>query len=246
MTSERWLFDEAAHAGPEHLDPTSVAGYDAKAGVDPSEDIALLQRLGLDRSSVLIDMGAGTGTFSLAVAPLCRRVVAVDIAPAMVERMASRRRELGLDNVEISQAGFLTYEHTGELADFVYCRNALHRLPDFWKALALVRMAAMLRPGAFLRLRDLVYQFDPLDARTAIDEWLHGATDRPEEGWTRSELEAHISSGFSTFGWLLEPMLERAGSEIQESSHAVGIYARFVCTTSSERATAGESSSATH
>ena len=160
--------------------------------------------------------------------------------------MASRRRELGLDNVEISQAGFLTYEHTGELAHFVYCRNALHRLPDFWKALALVRMAAMLRPGAFLRLRDLVYQFHPLDAGTAIDEWLHGAADSTEEGWSRSELEAHISAGFSTFDWLLEPMLERAGFEIQESSYAAGVYARYVCTAPSERAAFGGSASTAH
>jgi hypothetical protein len=37
VESQEWLFDEAGHAGREHLDPGCVALYDAKARVDPSE-----------------------------------------------------------------------------------------------------------------------------------------------------------------------------------------------------------------
>jgi hypothetical protein len=33
-----WLFDERAHAGTEHFDPTYAAGHDAKTGADPAED----------------------------------------------------------------------------------------------------------------------------------------------------------------------------------------------------------------
>ena len=39
----------------------------------------------------------------------------------------------------------------GPPADGVYTRNALHQLPDFWKALALGRIARMLRPGGVSR-----------------------------------------------------------------------------------------------
>jgi len=229
MTSATWSFDETAHAGIEHLDPATVAIYGSKAHLDPAADVTLLQGLGLGSESTLIDLGAGTGTFAFAVAPLCRRVVAVDISPPMIEMLTEGSRVHGTGNVEIVRAGFLTYEHTGEPADFVYCRNALHHLPDFWKAIALQRMAALLRPGGILRLRDLVYSFDPVDAEEVMAAWLRRAPERPEDGWTRSELEAHIGHEFSTFSWLLEPMLQRAGFEIRQADHAARIYARYVC-----------------
>ena len=60
----------------------------------------------------------------------------------------------------------------------MYTRNALHQLPDFWKALALNRIARMLRPGGVLRLRDLIYDFGPGDAEGIFRAWFgHAAAD---------------------------------------------------------------------
>lgn len=42
-------------------------------------------------------------------------------------------------NVECGQAGFLSYHYQGDPVEFVYSRNALHHLPDYWKELALER-----------------------------------------------------------------------------------------------------------
>jgi len=78
-----WWLDELGHAGDEHLDAEYVAAYDRKAGFDPAEDVDVLKGHGLDDSTTLIDLGAGTGRFTLAVAPRCRRVIAVDVSPAM-------------------------------------------------------------------------------------------------------------------------------------------------------------------
>jgi SAM-dependent methyltransferase len=225
-----WLFDELAHAGAEHLDGELVAAYDRKAGTDPSEDIAALRDLGLDSTKTLVDLGAGTGTFALAVAPLCRRVVAVDVSPVMVAVLRARAEQLGLANVDCVQGGFLSYDHSGDRADFVYSRNALHHLPDFWKAIALGRIRAILRPAGVLLLRDLAFSFDARDARGAIDAWLAGAAERPEEGWTRTEYETHVREEHSTFTWLLESMLRRAGFEISDLNYSDSkIYARYVC-----------------
>jgi SAM-dependent methyltransferase len=128
------------------------------------------------------------------------------------------------------QAGFLTYEHQGEPASFVYSRNALHHLPDFWKAIALQRIATLLAPGGLLRLRDLVFAFEPDEAERAIEPWLAGAAADPAVGWTRAELETHLREEYSTFTWLLEPMLERAGFAIQQAEFSpFGIYAAYVC-----------------
>lgn len=51
--------------------------------------------------------------------------------------MVASMRAKGIEAVE---GGFLTYEHEGEPVDLVHTRNALHHLPDFWKAVALARI----------------------------------------------------------------------------------------------------------
>jgi SAM-dependent methyltransferase len=230
MTRPNWYLDELAHAGPEHLDGAYVTGYDRKAGTDWADEIAQLRGLGLDEAGTLVDLGAGTGALAVAAAPLCRRVVAVDVSPAMLAVLRENIERLGLRNVECVRSGLLTYEHQGEPADFVYSRNALHHLPDFWKAVALVRVAAMLRPGGVLRLRDLVYSCEPGEADRTVEAWLAGAADRPEDGWTRAELEVHLREEYSTFNWLLEPMLERAGFEIRDAEYSASqIFAAYVC-----------------
>jgi ubiquinone/menaquinone biosynthesis C-methylase UbiE len=225
----RWFPDEVAHAGPEHLDPAYAAAYDRKAGFDPAEDVALLRRLGLDETATLVDLGAGTGALALAAASHCRRVVAVDVSPAMLDVTRTEAARRGVTNVELVPAGFLTYEHRGDPADFVYSRNALHHLPDFWKAIALRRIGGFLRSGGVFILRDLVFSFDPGEAAGAIETWLAGAAEHSAAGWTRSELEAHIRDEHSTFTWLLEPMLERTGFEIRETEGRASAYAAYVC-----------------
>lgn len=230
MTAPNWFPDELARAGAEHLEPAYVAAYDRKSGTDPAEDVALLRAHGLNESSTLIDLGAGTGAFALAAAPYCRRVIAVDISPPMLRHLRQRANRLGIPNITGVQGGFLTYEHAGDPADFVYTRNALHHLPDFWKALALTRIAAMLEPGGVLLLRDLVYSFDPAEAEPVIAGWLAEAAEQAERGYTWPEFETHLREEFSTFSWLLEPMLRRAGFTIEAVSHAPSrTYSVYTC-----------------
>jgi ubiquinone/menaquinone biosynthesis C-methylase UbiE len=231
MEAPRWFPDELAHAGDEHLDPEYVLGYDRKAGADPTEDVALLRDLGLNETHTLVDLGSGTGTLALAAAPLCRRVVAVDVSGAMLTILKEKTERLGIKNIECVQGGLLTYEHRGEPAEFVYSRNALHHLPDFFKALALKRIASeILRPGGALRLHDLLFSFDPPEAEGIIDAWLASAVEQPERGWTRQEIEKDVREEYITFSWLLEPMLERAGFAIEDARHhASRCYSAYTC-----------------
>jgi ubiquinone/menaquinone biosynthesis C-methylase UbiE len=224
----RWFPDELARAGREHLDPAYAAAYDRKAGFDAAQDVAALRELGLDESATLVDLGAGTGALAFAAARFCRRVVAVDVSSAMLDVTRKRAARLGLANLEVVQAGFLTYDHRGDPVDLVYSRNALHHLPDFWKAIALLRIAGLLRREGVLFLRDIVFSFDPGEAEEAIEAWLAGAAEHASEGWTRAELEAHVRDEHSTFTWLLEPMLERAGFEIREAERS-SAYVAYVC-----------------
>jgi ubiquinone/menaquinone biosynthesis C-methylase UbiE len=222
-----WYPDESPLAGPEHLDPAFVAGYDRKAGESAREDAIALQDLGLREGATVLDLGAGTGTFALAAAALGYRVIAVDVSDTMLRAAA---RKAGASTVEFVHAGLLTYEHRGPPADFIYTRNTLHHLPDFWKVLALHRVASMVRPGGFLRLRDIAFSFDPGEAHGAIERWLAAAPDRPEDGWTRAELETHLRAEYSTFTWLIEPMLERCGFSIRNASYSPsGTFADYLC-----------------
>jgi SAM-dependent methyltransferase len=225
----RWWLDERAHAGPEHLDPAYVVGYDTKAGYDPSDDVAALRARGVGAESVVVDLGAGTGAFTTAIAPNYGHVIAVDVSPAMVAALRRRVDTLDLDNVTVVEAGFLSYEHRGAPVDAVFTRNALHHLPDFWKAIALRRIAAMLRPDGVLRLHDLVYDFAPDEVDERIEAWIDGAVDDPAVGFTGDELAEHVRTEFSTYSWLLELMLERAGFEVIDRSFRRGAYGAYTC-----------------
>jgi SAM-dependent methyltransferase len=224
-----WWLEEVAFAGEEHLDESYVAGYDAKSQVDPSDDIEKLVSLGLGESSVLVDLGAGTGVFSLAAAETGAAVVAVDVSRPMVDSIRKRAEKSGLDNIAVVRAGFLSYDHALPPADFVYTRNALHQLPDFWKVIALNRVASLIKTGGYLLVRDLVFDLEPDDVEDGIEEWMSGAVDDPARGFTAEELAEHVRKEFSTLTWILEPMLERCGFEILERSSRRSAYGTYLC-----------------
>ena len=225
-----WMLDELAHAGPEHLDPDFVAGYERKQGYpDPAEDLAVLAAHGLDATSTVVDLGAGTGRFSLAAARRFGHVTAVDVSKAMLEFLRRRAAAAGVANLECVQAGFLSYQHAGPPADAVYTRNALHQLPDFWKAVALDRIGSILRPGGVLRLRDLVYDFQPSEAEAVFGRWLDDAADDPALGYTAADYAEHIRIEYSTFRWLLEPMLGAAGFQVLTADFSGSVYGAYLC-----------------
>lgn len=223
--------DEMAFAGRENLDPGHAARYDAKEDAGAKQELADLLELGIGPGSTVVDLGAGTGQFVMEAAAAVRRVVAVDVSAVMLERLEAKVKAAGAGNVELVQAGFLTYAHTGAPADLVYSRYALHHLPDFWKAVALSRMSAMLRPGGLLRLWDVVYGFLPGQAEQRLQAWVESlpATGGPDD-WTRADLVEHVRDENSTFTWLLEPMLQRAGLQIERTEYSDdGMFARYLC-----------------
>jgi SAM-dependent methyltransferase len=147
----------------------------------------------------------------------------------MLDHLRARAAEEGAANLECVRAGFLGYEHTGPPADAVHTRHALHQLPDFFKAVALDRAARLLRPGGVLRLRDLVFDFRPGEAGDVLEEWMAHAADDPERGYTRRDYVEHVRTEYSTFRWLLEPMLEAAGFEVVEAEYEGRLFGTYTC-----------------
>ncbi|HEY0932527.1 MAG TPA: class I SAM-dependent methyltransferase [Trebonia sp.] len=235
---ETWMLDELAYAGPEHLDPEFIAGFNRKQGYpDPEPDLAAFAAHGLGRGSALIDFGAGTGQFAIPAARRFGPVTAVDVSSAMLAALRARGEagageagagEAGLSNLECVRGGFLSYS-PGAPVDGVYTRNSLHQLPDFWKVIALRRIADMLRPGGVLRLRDLVFDFGPDETDTVFAGWFAGAAADPAAGYTAADYAEHIRTEYSTFRWLLEPMLAAAGFTIADVSYERRLYAAYTC-----------------
>jgi ubiquinone/menaquinone biosynthesis C-methylase UbiE len=218
------------YAGSEHIDPAFVAGYDHKQGSpDLTSDVDVFAAHGLGSTSIVVDLGAGTGAFAVAAARRFRHVIAVDVSPVMLNVGRGRAQEAGLVNIDFVPAGFLGYRHSGPLADGVYTRNALHHLPDFWKVLALDRIAGIMRTGGVLRLHDLIYDFRPGDANRVFDQWFKGAANDSVRGYTRQDFERHIRTEHSTFRWLLEPMLAKTGFEILTAEFAGSVYGAYTC-----------------
>lgn len=234
MASDRlalcgWLLDEVANAGRENLDAGHAWHYDAKEDADAVGELRVLERLGLDGQSELVDLGAGTGQFAIAAAAVCARVVAVDVSPVMLQPLYAKIDGANLANIEVAQAGFLTYEHRGRPVDFVYSRFALHHLPDFWKAVALDRVRRIMQPGGILRLWDVVYDFEPHQAEERIEAWCAEYGDALEGEWGRGDLEEHIRDEHSTFSWVLEPMVERCGFDILKAEYTPnGFFAKYI------------------
>lgn len=223
--------DETEFAGAEHLDPAFVAGFDRKQGSpDPAEDIAALRDHGVGAQSTVVDLGAGTGQFALAAARAFGAVVAVDVSPAMQDHLARAAAARGLTNVRPVRAGFLSYEHQGAPVDAVHTRHALHQLPDVWKAVALQRIAELLRPGGLLLLTDLVYDCSPAEAEPLFRQWVaDAAAVNAADGYTAADYAEHLRTEFSTFRWLLEPMLDRAGFQVLRSEYRGRVFARYLC-----------------
>lgn len=224
MTPPQWYPDEVALAGRENLDPDHVVRYDGKMDSDAETELALLRDLGLNEESTVIEFGAGTGQFTVRAAQAGVRVIAVDVSPPMINCLQKKLSNQGLTNVTLVNAGFLSYTHTAGPADFIYSRYALHHLPDFWKAIALARLRTMMAPGGIFRLWDVVYDFAPAEAAERIEAWCSQGGTSVDGEWSRNEFEEHVRDEHSTFRWILEPMMQRAGFEIIDVRYAAETF----------------------
>lgn len=225
-----WWFPEYQPVGVELGSPESVAAYDSRQGTDPDADDQLLDRLGVGRGTVLVDLACGTGSFAVQAARRGAEAHGVDVGEQMLAFAARRGHEAGV-GVRWHRAGFLDYEHPGGRVDVVTTKSALHQLPDVFKQEALRRIAAMLRPGGTLYLWDAIFSFDPADAAVELQRWVDAA--RNTDSFTPEEFETHIREEFSTYAWILAGMLERVGLEIVEHTVASPTHADFLCRRSS-------------
>ena len=95
---------------------------------------AALDRV-LEPEHEVLEVGAGTGHYTLTVARRCARVAALDAAPEMVEYLETRAAAEGATNVETAIGSLPDgIEATGPF-DGVICLGVLGYVPDLERAL---------------------------------------------------------------------------------------------------------------
>ena len=224
------MWDEAVAINRDFGDRAVVAAYDERhrrfRDID-GENAAILARLNLRAADVVGDFGCGTGAFARMAARRARVVYAIDVSAAMLDYVQWKAGEEGRTNIVCRPGGFLTYVHAGPPFDALHTSLALHHLPDFWKQKALDRLAGMLKPGGRLHLMDVVFTPENCDANIAA--WI-ARMETAQGPEIADSLRSHVRKEFSTFAWILEGLLARAGFRIDSAESSGGVLANYYCT----------------
>ncbi len=102
----------------------------------------------MDRQQVVLDIGCGTGSLALILAPHAAHVHGLDFSGEMVRIARDKARDQGVDNVTFHVGPFDdTVPFEDASLDGLYAGSLLHLLPDRQDALA--RAYRLLRPGAW-------------------------------------------------------------------------------------------------
>jgi len=104
-----------------------------------------------------VDLGAGTGFVTMALGPMVSRVLAIDISPAMIARLAKAAADSGLENISTQVADLSKLQLPPASADLIVSSYALHHLSHADKRALAVRAAAWLRPGGRLVIADMMF-----------------------------------------------------------------------------------------
>ena len=240
-TGPKWQYDELKACGVDYSDNQVVAAYDGmhrkfRDYAKSTEDI--LCQLALGAESTVIDMGAGTGAFTLHAAGRCHTVYAVDVSAAMLAYTQREAERAGLTNIVFRHGGLLTYEHEAEPVDAMVCVAVLHHLPDFWKQVALLRCCRMLKPHGRLFLFDIVFPSGMGNVQQEINGWIE-TIGTLADSRLADEAGIHVKEEFSTYDWILEGILRRSGFHIESAEYGRGFQATYVCTRATARRCGG-------
>lgn len=227
-----WYYNEMRQIGTDYANDEQVEEYDMRMQKlrdvkKETEDI--IRTINLGSGHEILEIGTGTGSFAIEAAKHCRKVFALDVSPTMLELAREKARIENVDNIEFYNAGFLTHVHRGEPVDAVVSQLALHHLPDFWKMIAMKRIFGMLKSEGKFYLKDTVYSFEIGDYENFFNNLLD-VVKRTAGEELASDLEIGIREEYSTLGWIMEGMLQRAGFHIDSAEYSEGFIGIYVCT----------------
>lgn len=126
---------------PVH-DPKPLRDY-----MDRWDGQGFIDKMELDKSKTVLEIGVGTGRLAVRVAPLCGHFVGIDISPKTVER--AKENLSGQADVDLLCGDFLSYD-IGMTFDVVYSSLTFMHFAE--KQRAVDRAAGLLNEGGRLVL----------------------------------------------------------------------------------------------
>jgi putative AdoMet-dependent methyltransferase len=222
-----WQWDEMQQVGTDYTDLKEIAAYDSRMAsfrnVD-AENREMLDMLHLPAGAAVLEIGCGTGRFARAAAADGFVVTAVDVSAKMLAYVEQQAKAGGVPAIATQHAGFLTMDLAAASFDAAVSGAALHHLPDAWKLVALRNVARVLKPGGQFILRDVVFVL----AEGAAPE---GCFERFAGSFPDMRLEAarHVAKEFSTYDWILDGLLSRAGFEIRSKNCVSDSFVVYHC-----------------
>ena len=221
MLARDWYYNERRQIG---LDTAVASIYDLHDDVDLRARAAL-SMLGVQRGWRMADIGCGNGVLAVEAALMGAEVDAIDISPAMLAlaRIQASDRRVA---IRTQSAGLLSFAYQPNSYDLIVSEFTLHHLPDFWKAVALSRIHAALKPGANFYLRDIVFVSTPDGVERNVEQWADFSIKNHD--FNRDSVMIHMRDEYSTFGWVIERMLTDAGFTLVSADYHAPLHGTYL------------------
>jgi 2-polyprenyl-3-methyl-5-hydroxy-6-metoxy-1,4-benzoquinol methylase len=221
MLARDWYYNERRQVG---LDSAVASIYDRHDDNDLRARAALAM-LGVQKGWRVADIGCGNGVLATEAALMGAEVDAIDISPAMLAlaKVYARDRKA---RVRTQPAGLLSFAYQPNSYDLIVSEFTLHHLPDFWKAVALSRIFAALKPGANFYLRDIVFVSMPDGSERDVAEWAEFNINNHD--FEHDSVVTHMRDEYSTFGWVIERMLTETGFTLVAADYHAPLHGTYL------------------
>ena len=221
MLARDWYYNERGRIG---LEPAVASIYDRHDDNDLRARAALTM-LGVKKGWRVADIGCGNGVLATEAALMGAVVDAIDISPAMLALAEIYARDRKAP-VKTQSAGLLSFAYQPNSYDLIVSEFTLHHLPDFWKAVALSRIFAALKPGANFYLRDIVFVSMPDGSERGVEQWAD--FNSKNHDFARDSVVTHMRDEYSTFGWVMERMLTDVGFTLVSADYHAPMHGTYL------------------
>ncbi len=165
----------------------------------------------LKPSGSVLEIGAGTGLYTRAIAGRCRDLTAVETSEKMLNILKGKTGDAGLTNIISVHADILTYQ-TGRKFDLVCSFSSFEYIADMEKLI--VTISKWIKPGGSLYFttanRSVFRFFGQIGNALRQGIWLHARSGKKIErilrgaGFTHIKINDHVMKTFFSQGILLE------------------------------------------